>query len=78
MKIRRISDFQARICFPNFDNHYDKYLAAFRSTELGLIDQALPWSDLVKAFGLKNNKKGPDSIFSPKGKLALMCLKNKD
>lgn len=76
MKIRRISDFQARICFPNFDNHYDKYLEAFRSTNLGLIHQALPWSDLVKALGLKNYKKGPDSLFSPKGKVALMFLKN--
>jgi len=76
MKIRRIFDFQARICFPNFDNHYDKYLESFRSTNLGLIHQVLPWPDLVKALGLKNNKEAPDSLFSLKGKIALMFLKN--
>src|SRR5690606_14011290 len=30
----------------------------------------------VGAFGLKGSKKGPSAIFSPKGKLALMFLKN--
>ena len=76
MKIRRISDFQSRISFPNFDNHYEKYLKSFANTELGKIHQALPWQDLVTAFKLKSNNKGPDSIFSPRGKIALMFLKN--
>ena len=76
MKIRRISDFQSRISFPNFDNHYNKYLESFDSTQLGQIHQALPWTDLVQALGLKKNKKGPSSIFSPRGKIALMFLKN--
>jgi len=76
MKIRRISDFQSRISFPNFDNHYDKHLQSFRSTELGLIYQAIPWMDLVHALGLHKKMKGPESIFSPRGKIALMFLKN--
>lgn len=76
MKVRRISEFQSRIFFPNFDSHFTRYLQAFKTTDLGLIHQAIPWSEITKAFGLKVNKKGPDCIFSPRGKLALMFLKN--
>ena len=28
MKVRRISEFQARIDFPNFDSHFEKHLEA--------------------------------------------------
>lgn len=76
MKIRRISDFQTRISFPNFDSNYEKYLSAFRTTELGMMHQAIPWTDLSNALGLKENIKGPDCLFSSRGKLALMFLKN--
>ena len=76
MKIRRISDFQSRISFPNFDAHYETYLRAFQTTELGMIHQAIPWADLVFSLGMKQSAKGPDCIFSPAGKLALMFLKN--
>jgi len=76
MNIRRITDFQSRIIFPNIDNHYEQYLSCFQTTELGLIYQALPWESLVSSFGLEKNKKGPASIFSPRGKIALMFLKN--
>jgi len=31
---------------------------------------------LVREFNIKVHKKGPECIFSPKGKLALMFLKN--
>jgi hypothetical protein len=76
MKIRRISERQGKIHFPDFDSHYEKYLTSFYETDLGSIYKSIPWDNLVKGFGLKDNKKGPDSIFSPKGKLALMFLKN--
>lgn len=76
MNIRRISNLQTRLSFPNFDGYYRQYLSCFKSSELGLIYQALPFDELVKAFGLKNNRKGPTSIFSPQGKVALMFLKN--
>ena len=76
MKIRRISEFQSRLSFPNFDSNYEKYLQSFQSTELGMIYNAIPWQELVKTFSLSNKKKGPSSIFSPRGKLALMFLKN--
>lgn len=76
MKVRRISEFQTRIDFPNFDSNYKKYLGSFKTTQLGMIYQAIPWSDLVKTFKVKDFLKGPDCIFSPRGKLALMFLKN--
>ena len=76
MKVRRISDFQSRFHFPNFDNHIQKYLDGFRSTDLGKIDAGIPWQELVNCFGIKSKVKGPESIFSPRGKIALMFLKN--
>ena len=76
MKVRRISEFQARISFPDFDSHYQKYIEVFKTTELGLIHQSIPWAELVSSFGLKENVKGPKSTFSPRGKIALMLLKN--
>lgn len=76
MKIRRISQFQGRISFPDFDSHYEKHLEGFLRTDLGRIYSALPWSKLVGSFGIKEHKKGPSSIFCPRGKLALMFLKN--
>jgi len=76
MKIRRISEFQAKISFPNFDRHFDKHLEGFYKTSLGHIYKAIPWNELVKNFGLRKYNKGPESISCPKGKLALMFLKN--
>ena len=76
MKVRRISEFQSRISFPDFDSNYEKHLQSFHSSELGKIHKALPLQELVKTFGLSDKIKGPTSIFSPRGKLALMFLKN--
>lgn len=76
MKIRRFSDFQSRLIFPNFDNHYKKYFSSFATTELGMIYGALPWQELVASLAIEESKKGPECIFSPRGKVALMFLKN--
>jgi len=76
MKVRRISEFQARIDFPNFDSNYKKHLNAFKTSSLGQIHSAIPWDNLIREFTIKVYKKGPESIFSPRGKLALMFLKN--
>lgn len=76
MKVRRISEFQARIDFPNFDSNYKKHLEAFKSSSLGQLYSAIPWNNLVQEFDIKVYKKGPECIFSPRGKLALMFLKN--
>ncbi len=75
MKIRRVSEFQAKIHFPNFDSHYEKYLASFAKTDIGKMHLAIPWDEVPRFLGLKEYAKGPKSIFSPQGKLALMFLK---
>jgi hypothetical protein len=41
-----------------------------------MIYQAIPWNELAKSLKIKNNRKGPDRIFSPQGMLALMFLKS--
>jgi len=76
MKVRHISEFQTRIHFPNFDNNFNKHLVAFKKTSLGQIHDAIPWENLVVQFDIKVHNKGPECIFTPKGKLALMFLKN--
>jgi len=76
MKIRRISQFQSQINFNSPDEQFDLYFARFKQSDLGNIHSAIPWDDLVTEFGLEQAKKGPSSIFSPKGKIALMFLKN--
>ena len=76
MKILRFSDFQTRLPFAISSDNRDNYLEAFLSTELGKIYQGMPWDNLVKSLGLKSKRKGPQSIFSPQGKIALMVLKH--
>jgi hypothetical protein len=43
---------------------------------LGLIHASVPWEDLISSLDLVEHNKGPRSIFSPKGKIALMFLKH--
>ena len=61
MKIRRISQLQGRLSFPNFDNNYEKYLPSFKRTNLGKIYSSVPWLELTKQFELKEHKKGPSA-----------------
>lgn len=76
MKVRRISQFQSRISFPSFDQTFSAHQSSFYASDLGKIYNAIPWGELVAAFDLKSNAKGPSSIFSPRGKVALMFLKH--
>lgn len=76
MKIRRISGFQSRINFTSVDQQLSLYYDRFNKSDLGKIHKAIPWEGLVEQFGLKQARKGPTTIFSPKGKIALMFLKN--
>lgn len=75
-KIRKISQFQHSLQFLNSEEHLDLIYSDFLSSNLGKIYQAIPWDELVKSFSLKASTKGPACLFSPKGKLALMFLKN--
>jgi hypothetical protein len=75
-KLRRISDFQHTFTFSSQTEQFDIFYDRFLRSDLGKIYRAVPWDDLVRSLGLKDSKKGPTSIFSPKGKLALMFLKH--
>jgi hypothetical protein len=76
MKIRRIYQFQSLINFNSPNEQFDLYYERFKQSNLGKIHSAIPWDALVNEFGLKHSKKGPATTFSPKGKIALMFLKN--
>lgn len=76
MKIRRISDFQYQINFLNLEERLEAYRKSFLSSDLGKIYTSIPWDSLVNSLGLKDSKKGPQSLFSPRGKVALMFLKH--
>jgi len=76
MKVRRFTEYQGAIVFPNFDQNRDSILQAFLETRLGKLYSAIPWSDLVNCFGLEEKQKGPRSLFSPRGKIGLMFLKH--
>lgn len=76
MKVRRFSEFQGVLVFPNIDSNYDELLASFLKTRLGSIYISIPWTRLIEDFNLVEYRKGPPSIFSPRGKIALMFLKH--
>ena len=75
-KLIRIFERTQSFNFLSPQNEYNLYRSFFLSSELGLIYQGIPWQELVLSFGLKDNRHGPDSLFSPQGKLALMFLKS--
>ena len=74
-KIQKISDLQPTIGFTEFDIYQD-YRQSFLNSELGHIYHLLPFSDLAKSLGLKENPLGRDSYFTPEGKIGLMVLKS--
>jgi hypothetical protein len=75
-KIRRIFDSTQEINFNSPEKEFSLYLKSFNESELGGIYQAIPWTDIVRKLKIRENKKGPDLIFSPQGMVALMFLKS--
>lgn len=73
---QRLSNYQFSLQFDSKEERYQKFYNRFISSNLGKIYSAVPWNKLVQTFNLKNNKKGPKSLFSPRGKIALMFLKH--
>ncbi len=71
MKVQRISNFQPTLSFNSPSELFDQYFERFLTSDLGKIYRAIPWDELVKALRLRPSRKGPASIFSPKGKIAL-------
>ena len=76
IKLQSIPEFQTHLPLFSIEDNFQVVYNQFLSSSLGKIYQAIPWDDLVKAFDLTDSKMGPDCIFSPQGKLALMFLKN--
>lgn len=75
-KIRRIYETTQEIDFISPQKEFSLYWNSFHKSELGLIYQSIPWYELVKRLKIRDNKKGPDRMFSPQGMLALMFLKS--
>ena len=75
-KIQRISQFQHTFSFSTPSEDFSLYYSRFLSSDLGKIYQAILWDSLVTTFGLQESSKGSSTIFSPRGKLALMILKH--
>jgi hypothetical protein len=76
VKVQRIPNFQATLPLFSVEDNFHLLYNQFLQTDLGKIYTAIPWDDLVRIFKLRENKKGPASIFSPRGKIALMFLKH--
>ena len=75
-KVQKISQFQYNLQFQNAEENFNNVYVQFLNSNLGKIYQAIPWKNLVDNFNIKKYKKGPDCIFSLKGKLGLMFLKH--
>ena len=76
MNIQRISEGQFRLSLFSLSENFDAHYARFLKSNLGKIHSAIPWDALVKTFGITESSKGRNLLFSPKGRLGLMFLKN--
>lgn len=75
-KIQKISQLEPTLSLFSISENYELFYARFLESDLGKIYQSIPWKDLVSAFDLQENSLGRKSLFSPKGRIALMFLKN--
>lgn len=76
MKVQRIYESSLEINFNSPRQEFSLYWKSFLSSEIGKLYVAIPWDDLVHHFKIREHKKGPSRIFSPKGMIALMFLKS--
>lgn len=76
MKIARISDSQLSFSFYSTGEQFQLYLKSFLSSPLGQLYKSIPFDELSQVINLKEKLKGPQSIFSPCGKIGLMFLKS--
>lgn len=75
-KIQRFDNFQHNFSFTSQTDDFNLFFNRFLESDLGKIYSSIPWDELVISFELKDCVKGPASIFSPQGKIALMFLKH--
>jgi len=76
MKVQRINESSLEINFNSPRQEFSLYWNLFLQSEIGNIYLTLPWADFVKHLKIKENRKGPTRIFSPRGMVALMILKS--
>lgn len=75
-KIQRLYETTLEINFLSRQSELELHRSYFLGSDLGKIYGAIPWEQLVLAFGLKECILGRKSHFGPRGKLALMFLKS--
>ena len=75
-KIRKIFGSTAPLNFNSKEQDFNLYWESFKKSRLGKVYEKIPWDDLVKVFGLRENNKGRTSTFTPQGKVALQFLKS--
>jgi len=76
MKVQRIGHSSLEINFKSPRQEFLMYWGSFLQSEIGQIYQSIPWEGLIGHFKLKEYRKGPTRIFSPRGMIALMILKS--
>jgi hypothetical protein len=74
-KVQRIYETSQEINFISPRKEFSLYWKQFQESRLGKLSQVIPFQELARSLKIKDNKKGPLTIFSPRGKLALMFLK---
>lgn len=75
MKVQRINESSLEINFNSPRQEFSIYWNRFLQSEIGKMYLTIPWDELVSHFKIKENRKGPTRIFSPRGMIALMILK---
>lgn len=74
-KVKRFSLYQQELPFLNIQDKIPLLYKRFYASDLGKIYKALPAEKIVKKIKLKKNRKGPEAIFTPAGKIRLEFLK---
>lgn len=74
-KVQKISQISPTLGFTEFDI-VNKYRESFKLSELGRLHSLFPFDEIADQLKLIRKVRGRKSIFSPKGKIALMVLKS--
>ncbi len=74
-KVQRFIGFQQELPFVNVGDKIQLLYKRFYSTDLGKIYKAFPAESIAQKIKLTENRKGPQSIFTPAGKIRLEILK---
>lgn len=78
-KIINLCHTQTEFNFVSPKERLEQYQKAYECHELGQMDRLIPWLQIKQSFrskGYRKKRKGPQGLFSLKGKIALMFLKS--